>query len=259
MNAPVKSDLTDGIATLTLNRPKSFNAFDFDTIRLFTEMLMEFSKDPKVIGLVLTGAGKAFCAGGDLKWLTDSGKGVGQALYMLVPMYHQAILEIRHMPKPVVAAVNGLAVGGGFSMALACDLRVMADSAVLRQGYTSNGLSIDGAGTFTLPRLVGMAKAMEIAALDRPISAEQALSSGLVTEVVPDGQVLERALELVREVNMRPLSSFGASKRLFNESLSTPLETQLEKERELLVSCAEHPNGREGVAAFLEKRKPVYT
>ena len=163
------------------------------------------------------------------------------------------------MPKPVVAAINGLAAGGGFSMALACDFRVMEKSAVLRQAYTSNGLSIDGGGTFTLPRMVGMARAMEIAVLDRPITAEQALSWGMVTEVVEDGGSMERALSLIDEIRKIPMSSFAAAKKLINESFNSSFESQLEKERELLSSCADHPNGHEGIKAFLEKRKPRYS
>jgi 2-(1,2-epoxy-1,2-dihydrophenyl)acetyl-CoA isomerase len=182
----------------------------------------------------------------------------GAAFHALAAAYHQAIVEIRRMPKPVVAAVNGLAAGGGFSMALACDFRVMAKSAVFRQAYTSNGLSVDGGGTYTLPRLVGLAKAMEIVAFDRPISAEQALAWGLVTEVVEDGQAVSRATVMVQEIARLPLSSFQASKKLLTDSLHTPFEHQLEKERELLAWCADHPNGQEGINAFLEKRKPVY-
>lgn len=259
MEDQVKSSTAEGIATVVLNRPQAYNAFDADTVHLLAGILMAHSKDPRVTGIVLTGAGKAFCAGGDLRWLAECGQEPAAAFHTLVAAYHQAILEIRTMAKPVVAAVNGTAAGGGFSLALACDFRVLAQSAVFRQGYTSNGLSIDGGGTFTLPRMVGTAKAMEIAALDRPIPAEQALSLGLATEVAADDRVLERALALLREVNARPLSSFGASKKLINASLCTPLEVQLERERELLTWCADHPNGREGVAAFLEKRKPVFT
>jgi 2-(1,2-epoxy-1,2-dihydrophenyl)acetyl-CoA isomerase len=134
----------------------------------------------------------------------------------------------------------------------------MEKSATLIQAYTSNGLSIDGGGTFMLPRIVGMAKALEIAAFDRPIPSEQALSWGLVTEVVEDGDCLGRATELLLDLKKRSRSSFAASKKLLNASLHTSLETQLERERELLAECADHPNGKEGVAAFLEKRKPMF-
>ena len=258
MAESVTREVVDGVARLTLNRPSSFNAFDLDTIRLLAEILGEVAVDSGVHGVVLTGQGKAFCAGGDLRWLVNFGKKYGEAFRVLAASYHQAVVEIRRMPKPVVAAVNGLAAGGGFSMALACDFRVMESSAVLKQAYTSNGLSIDGGGTFTLPRLVGLARAMEIASFDRPISAEQALSWGLVTEVVGNGESVKRSHLMIEEMRRVAPSSFLAAKALMTDSFQTPFETQLEKERQFLAWCADHPNGKEGVAAFLEKRKPRY-
>jgi 2-(1,2-epoxy-1,2-dihydrophenyl)acetyl-CoA isomerase len=249
----------DGIALFTLNRPASFNAFGRDMIHRLAELLGEAAMDSRIAGVVITGQGRAFCAGGDLRWLSGCGKSYGEAFHVLAASYHQAIVEIRRMPKPVVAALNGLAAGGGFSMALACDFRVMEASALLKQGYTSNGLSIDGGGTFTLPRMVGFARAMEIAAFDRPISSEQALSWGLATEVVEDGKSVERACAMIQEIRTGPASSFLASKALLTDSFHTSFETQLEKERQFLAWCADHRNGKEGIAAFLEKRKPRYT
>ena len=258
MDEQVKLEIRSGIGVITLNRAEAFNAFHASMIGNLAEKLIGLSRNADVVGVVLTGAGKAFCAGGDLKWLSTSGMSHGAAFHALAAAYHQAIVEIRRMPKPVVAAVNGLAAGGGFSMALACDFRVMNKSAIFRQAYTSNGLSVDGGGTFTLPRLVGSAKAMEILAFDRPISAEQALTWGLVTEVVENGQAVNRALDMVQEITKLPLSSFLASKKLLTDSFHTPFEHQLEKEREFLAWCADHPNGQEGIKAFLEKRSPVY-
>jgi 2-(1,2-epoxy-1,2-dihydrophenyl)acetyl-CoA isomerase len=259
MAESVRRETIEDVAKLVLNRPKSYNAFDLEMVTMLADGLAGLAGDPQVKGVVITGEGAAFSAGGDLRWLSDSGRPPGAAFHILAAKYHQAMLEIRRMPKPVIAAINGLAAGGGFSTALACDFRVMETSATLRQVYTSNGLSIDGGGTFTLSRMVGMAKAMEIAALDRPISAEQAFIWGLVTEVTEDGGSVKRAVNLVREINRIPLSSFAACKQLITDAFDTSFETQLEKEREFLSRCADHPNGREGVAAFLEKRKPVFT
>lgn len=247
-----------GIALITLDRPETFNAFDLDMVQVVAETLIELASDPDVTGVVISGEGKAFCAGGDLRWVSGCGDHYGAAFHELAARYHQAILEIRRMPKPVVAAINGLAAGGGFSMALACDFRIMASSAILKQAYTSNGLSIDGGGTYTLPRLVGMAKALEIAAFDPPINAEKALSWGLVTEVVDDGNAQNRAVEMIQEMQKRSLSAFAASKKLMTDSFNTPFEAQLENERHLLSWAAEQPGGREGITAFLEKRKPVF-
>ncbi|MBN2123120.1 MAG: enoyl-CoA hydratase/isomerase family protein [Deltaproteobacteria bacterium] len=251
-------ETTDGIARLTLNRPEAFNAFDLETMDPFGASLLSLAKDPGVAGVVITGAGRAFSAGGDLRWLSGHGKGPAEAFPTLAASFHKAVLEIRSMPKPVVAAVNGLAAGGGFSLALACDFRVMAASAVLRQGYTTNGLSPDGGCTYTLPRLTGIPRAVEILTFDPPISAEKALSWGLVNEVVEEGKVIARAVEMIERIRQGSLTSFAAIKTLINEAFQGPLERVLERERELLACCADHPNGREGVAAFLEKRKPVY-
>ena len=245
-------------AVVTLNRPQAFNAFDADTVHALSGSLAKAATDAAVQTVVITGKGKAFCAGGDLRWARESGMRYGAAFHELAAHFHHAITEIRRMPKPVVAAVNGLAAGGGFSLALVCDFRVMARSAVLRQGYTSNGLSIDGGGTYTLARLVGLARALEIAAFDAPIDAEKALSWGLVTELVDDGDALDRALQMAERLQSGALSSFAASKRLLTDAFDTPFEVQLEREREWLSWCADHPNGEEGIAAFTEKRKPVY-
>jgi 2-(1,2-epoxy-1,2-dihydrophenyl)acetyl-CoA isomerase len=249
----VKLDQMQGVALLTLNRPKSYNAFNLEMIQYLAERLMELATDQGVKAVVITGEGQVFCAGGDLKWVAGFGHSYGGAFHELAARYHQAILEMRRMPKPVVAAINGLAAGGGFSMALACDFRIMEASAVLRQAYTSNGLSIDGGGTFTLPRIVGLARAMEIAGFDRPIDSATAESWGLVTEVVEDGQASKRAIELVKEMKKGSLSSFATSKKLINDSFDTSFEAQLEKEREALSWCADHPNGQEGISAFVEK------
>jgi 2-(1,2-epoxy-1,2-dihydrophenyl)acetyl-CoA isomerase len=162
------------------------------------------------------------------------------------------------MNKPVIAAVNGIAAGGGFSLALACDFRIMDKSAVLRQAYTSNGLSIDGGGTFTLPRLVGLARALEIVAFDRPISSQQALAWGLATKVVEDGHSVKEAVEMACELAGGSLNSFGWSKQLLTDSFDTAFEAQLERERAGLRSCAAHPDGKEGLQAFVEKRKPAF-
>jgi 2-(1,2-epoxy-1,2-dihydrophenyl)acetyl-CoA isomerase len=162
------------------------------------------------------------------------------------------------MNKPVVAAVHGPAAGAGFALALACDLRILEKSAVFTQAYTSNGLCIDGGGTFTLPRIVGLARALEIVAFDRPISAKQALEWGLATKVVEDGGALKSAIDILQELAKGSLHSFSWSKKLLNESFSSTFESQIELEREGLSDCANHPDGREGLKAFSEKRKPTF-
>jgi 2-(1,2-epoxy-1,2-dihydrophenyl)acetyl-CoA isomerase len=258
MNEPIKAVICGDLATAVFNRPKAFNAFDLDAISMLAEHLITLAADDSIRGVIITGEGKAFSAGGDVKWADGWPEGPAAAFHQLAARYHQAILEIRRMRKPVIAAINGMAAGGGFSLALACDFRIMEKSAVLRQAYTSNGLSIDGGGTFTLPRLVGLARALEIVAFDRPISAETALKWGLVNRVVEDGKSLEEAMEVGRHLAQISMHSFGYAKQLLTDSFTNSFETQLEIERAALRSCAAHRDGREGMTAFLEKRKPVF-
>ena len=189
-----------GIAVVLLNRPDAFNAFNLELVREMADRLIEVGADGAVRGVVISGEGKAFCAGGDLKYILGYPSGVHAAFMTLAAHFHRAVLEIRGMGKPVAAAVNGAAAGGGFSLALACDFRVMAASALLIQGYTSRGLSIDGGGTWTLPRIVGAARALEVAAFDEPIDAQRALSWGLATKVVDDGRSVDEAVALVTKI-----------------------------------------------------------
>lgn len=248
----------EGVAIVYLNRPEAYNAFDLDMVQRLAETLISLALDRNIAGVIISGKGHAFCAGGDLRWVKGQGNNLSKAFHELAARFHQAIIEIRRMPKPVVAAINGLAAGGGFSMVLACDFRVMTTSATLKQGYTSNGLSIDGGGSFMLPRLVGAAKALEIAAFDRPIDAETASQWGLVTENVNDGQAVDAAFDLISKLKKRSLTSFAASKKLITDSFNTSFETHLENERNLLSYVAGQPNGVEGLTAFLEKRPPVF-
>jgi 2-(1,2-epoxy-1,2-dihydrophenyl)acetyl-CoA isomerase len=248
----------DGIATIIFNRPDRYNAFDLEMLRELGSLLMDIRKDRSMYGLILTGNGRAFCTGGDLRWVSSHPAGIEKALHELAAYFHLAVMEIKAMDKPVVAAINGIASGGGFSMALACDFRFMERSALMKQGYTSNGLSIDGGGSYTLPRMVGIQRAMEILALDPLIDPQKALSWGMVNEVVEDGRSKEHATQFLMGFRERSMQSFAASKRLLEESSQLPFQVVLERERELLSLCGGSEDGREGIAAFLEKRRPAY-
>ena len=263
MSEAILAQRHESTLEIALNRPEAYNALNLDVMVMLSDGLTSAATDESIKGVMITGKGKAFCAGGDLKWIVQQtadqqGADAGSTVYKLAPQFHLAITEIRHMGKPVVAAINGIAAGGGFSLALACDFRVMAESAVLRQAYTSSGLSIDGGGTFALPRLVGLARALEIAAFDQPISSAKALEWGLVTKVVPDDKVVDESISMLQGLAKSALHSFAWSKRLLTESFNHTLETQLELERQGISDCARHPNGQEGLKAFLEKRKPVF-
>ncbi|HEX6270999.1 MAG TPA: enoyl-CoA hydratase/isomerase family protein [Anaerolineales bacterium] len=258
MNDPVLTQQHGNILEIRLNRPDVYNALNLDMMKMLAGILSSTAADRSIKGVLLTGKGKAFCSGGDLKWIHQQSEEAGSVLYRLAPQFHLSITEIRRMEKPVVAAINGIAAGGGFSLALACDFRVMSQSAILRQAYTSSGLSIDGGGSFALPRLVGLGRALEIMAFDHPISSAQALEWGLVTKVVPGDEVLSEALAMLQNLTKTALHSFAWSKRLMLDSLNNTLETQLELERQGISDCAAHPDGQEGIKAFVEKRKPVF-
>ncbi len=258
MSDTVLTQRYENILEIALNRPEAYNAFHLGMMKMLAEALANAAVDDSIKGVLLTGKGKAFCSGGDLKWISQQSEDAGSVLYRLAPLFHMAVTEIRRMGKPVVAAINGIAAGGGFSLALACDFRVMGQSAILRQSYTSNGLSIDGGGSFALPRLVGLARAMEIMAFDEPITSAKALEWGLATKTVPDEEVQKEALTMLQSLSKSALHSFAWSKKLMIDSFHNTLETQLELERRGISESAAHPDGQEGIRAFMEKRKPSF-
>jgi 2-(1,2-epoxy-1,2-dihydrophenyl)acetyl-CoA isomerase len=246
------------IVEVALNRPEAMNALNMDLLKELTACFTGLGAEKEVRGIVLTGTGKAFCAGGDLKGVMQTAVDAGTRLYELASQFHLAVMEIRRVKKPVVAAINGSAFGGGFSLALACDFRVLETSAVIKMGYCARGLCPDGGLTFHLPKMIGHSRALEMAAFDDPITNDQALDWGLVTKVVEDGQSFGEALGLLRRISEISLHSFGRSKMLINNSFHATLESQLEMERLGLRDCADHPDGKEGMLAFLEKRKPNF-
>jgi 2-(1,2-epoxy-1,2-dihydrophenyl)acetyl-CoA isomerase len=258
MNQYIEIKQNGNITEVVLNRPETYNAFNLEMITELAKHLTQLAKDDSVKSIAITGNGKAFCAGGDLKWAVEFSDKAGSSFHTLASQLHLSIVEIRRMAKPVIAAINGMAAGAGFSLALACDFRVMGKSAILKQAYTSNGLCIDGGGTFTLPRIVGLARSMEIAAFDDPISSTKALEWGLVTKVVDDETILEEAKSMLNRLLEKSLYSFGWSKKLLTDSFNHSLESHLELEREGLSDCANHSDGQEGLKAFIEKRKPMF-
>ena len=251
-------EVAKNIATLTMNRLETYNAFNQPFVEEMASVLTRLATDDGVGAVVLTGAGKAFCAGGDLKAIQGLSEGPRAAFHRLAARFHACVLEMRRMPKPVIAAINGVAAGGGFSLALAADFRIMAKSAFLKCAYLSNGLCIDGGGTWTLPRLVGAHRALEIAVLDDPIPAQRALELGLVTKLADDDKVLDEAQALAERLVQGSLHSFAWTKNLIQQSFQTPFEAQLEAERDGIATCGVHPDGLEGLAAFAAKRKPEF-
>ena len=246
------------IAFVFFNRPEIYNPLDLQTARDLYSILHKLGNDNNVNAVILSGRGKAFSAGGDIPAALKHPDGAAVAFHEMAINVHPCVMEIKKMRKPVVAAINGVAAGGGFSLSLAADFRVIDEKAVMKLGFTSNALGIDAGATFNLPRLVGQARALEIATFDEPISAQQAFEWGLVSRVAKEGKALEEAINLVNKIFEKSLHTFGWSKQLINSSFESTIETQLEKEHEALVSCVSHPDGMEGLTAFVEKRKPKY-
>jgi len=245
----------DGVATITLNRPQSLNAFVPEMNREVLEALKDGARDAGVRCFVITGAGRAFCAGQDLKGRTPEKKGsLGASLR---EKYNPMIRQIRETEKIVIAAVNGVAAGAGCNLALACDLRVASEEATFVQSFVRVGLAPDSGGSFILPRLVGVSKAMELLLLGESVDAREAQRIGLVAKVFPAAEFPAAAKGIAERLAHAP-RGIGLIKRAVNHANFCDLESDLEYE-----SCLQEIAGRssdydEGVRAFLEKRAPVF-
>lgn len=249
----------EGLATITLNRIQKANAMSVELMRelLAAANICDVSPDVRVV--VLTAEGKYFSVGGDLDDFYNAREGAEHGVKQATTYFHSAISCLARMKKPLIVAVNGTAAGAGFSLAMLGDYVIAADTARFTMSYTRAGLSPDGGATFTLPRIIGWRKASELMLLNKMIDAEQALDWGLVNEVVPVDQVGDAVERIVNEFVNGPTAAFGSVKQLLQESASSTLETQMEKEAREIVSNARTNDGQEGMAAFLEKRQPSFT
>lgn len=249
-----------GVATLTLNRPEVYNACNAAMTDELDAALKAAAKDPAVRALILTGAGKAFCSGQDLKDLeAQYGPGGTPVLgERLRRGYNPVILRLRSLEKPVIAAVNGVAAGAGCSLALAADLRFMAASATLIEVFINVGLVPDSGSTWTLPRLVGLGKALELCCTGDKVAADEALRLGLTNRVFPDDQLLEQTRQFAARLAAMPTRAIGLTKRLLNQAFDNTLEQQLELEAFYQETAGKTADHFEGVRAFIEKRRPVF-
>ncbi|HMK07805.1 MAG TPA: enoyl-CoA hydratase-related protein [Anaerolineales bacterium] len=245
-----------GVLTLTLNRPRA-NAFDSALIELLLEALRRAEADPSVRCLVLTGAGRFFSAGQDVSAL---GAVDGQVSFRrhLERTYNRLILRLRRLEKPVVGAINGPAAGAGLGLALAADIRLAARSARFVFGFTGIGLTTDSATSLMLPLLVGLGRASEIAFINEPLSAEAALSFGLVNRVVADEDLAGEAAALAARLAAGPTRALGLTKRAFNHAVLPRLEEVLDYEAHMQEIAGRTADHREGLAAFLAKREAVF-
>jgi 2-(1,2-epoxy-1,2-dihydrophenyl)acetyl-CoA isomerase len=218
------------------------------------QVAIRCSEDPAVRTVTITGSGRFFCAGGDLKSFAAQGESIPAHVKEVTSYLHAGISRLTRMNAPVIASVNGVAAGAGMSIACACDFVIAAESARFTMAYTGAGLTPDGSSTYFLPRIVGLKRAIDLALTNRMLSAAEAAEWGLVTRVVPDADLATETSAMASELASGPTVSFGRTKRLFHSGFSETLETQMEHEAQAIAKAAQSDDGREGIAAFLEKR-----
>jgi 2-(1,2-epoxy-1,2-dihydrophenyl)acetyl-CoA isomerase len=256
--SPILVEQRDGYRVLTLNRPQRLNAFTEPMHVALREALAAVEADAGCRALLLTGAGRGFCAGQDLNDRLSQGGETAVLGGTLEAYYNPLVRKLRALPFPVVAAVNGVAAGAGCNVALACDIVIAARSASFIQSFARIGLVPDSGGTWTLPRLVGPARARALALLADPLPAETAEAWGLIWKVYDDATLMEEAHKLCARFAVAPTAGLALIKRALDESWGNDLDTQLDLEREFQREASLHPDYAEGVRAFMEKRPPRF-
>lgn len=252
----IKQTIENGVCTLLLNRPAVFNSFNQEMAFALQRALDDCASDDNIRAIVLSGEGRAFCAGQDLAEATDPN---GPVLRSIVKDHYNPIIErIRTIEKPIIAAVNGVAAGAGANIALACDLTIACESASFIQAFSKIGLIPDSGGTFFLPRIIGAQKAFALMMSGDKISAKQAEAMNMIYKVVPDDQFQDEVKHLAKTMAEMPTRGLGLTKRALNQSFSNDLTTQLALEEELQTVAGQTYDFNEGVQAFLEKRKPIF-
>jgi len=250
----------NGIVTITLNRPDRLNAFVGHMRRDLAEALEEAGSDPHVRVVILTGAGRAFCAGGDVQFMAELvQRNDIEEFARLLGAARRVILTIRQMTKPVIASLNGAAAGAGFNLALACDLRIASSNATFSQSFVKLGFHPDWGGTYFLPRMISSNLACELFFLGDAINAQEALRFGLLNRVVAPEQLEAETLKLAERLRKGPAVSIAAAKHAVYASEHDTLEQMLQYEVDAQLRCFESEDSREGVRAFLEKRPPRFT
>jgi len=253
----IEVKIENNVAWIALNRPEVFNSFNREMALQLQTTLDDCNTNSNVRALVLTGNGKAFCAGQDLKEVTDPELNPGFRK-ILEEHYNPIIQKIRTIEKPIIAAVNGVAAGAGANIALACDIVVASEQASFIQAFSKIGLVPDSAGTFFLPRLIGFQKASALMMLGDKVTAPEALTMGMIYKIFPIALFEEEVKTLAENLAQMPTKAIGLTKRLLNQSMYNNLEQQLKLESDLQIEASSSNDYNEGVTAFVEKRKPEF-
>ena len=252
----IQFNIEESVAFISLNRPDVLNSFNRQMASELQEVLGLCAADDRVRALLLTGSGRAFSAGQDLAEAMDPSAKIAD---IVKKQYNPLILQIRQMEKPVLCAVNGVAAGAGANLAFACDITIAAKSASFIQSFTKIGLIPDSGGTFFLPRLAGFQRAMALMMLGDKISSETAMQYGLIFQVSEDDKLMQEARNMAVKLASMPTAAIGFTKRALNKSMSSTLEEQLQTEAELQEAAGNTQDFKEGVRAFIEKRKAMFT
>jgi 2-(1,2-epoxy-1,2-dihydrophenyl)acetyl-CoA isomerase len=256
-NKSIELKIENSVAWIYLNRPEVFNSFNREMALLFQSTLDNCANDKNVRAIVITGNGKAFCAGQDLKEVTDTELNPGFRK-ILEEHYNPIILKIRTIEKPIIAAINGVAAGAGANIALACDIVVSSEHGSFIQAFSKIGLVPDSAGTFFLPRIIGFQKASALMMLGDKVVAEEALQMGLIYKIFPTSFFYEDVMTLAITLAKMPTKALGLTKKLLNQSMTNNLEQQMAMESELQIEASSSNDYFEGVNAFVEKRIPEF-
>jgi 2-(1,2-epoxy-1,2-dihydrophenyl)acetyl-CoA isomerase len=250
--------IEDNVAIIKLNRPDAANGLTPEMAEELMQAALIADTDASIRAVLLTANGKMFCAGGDLKTFASFGDELTLHMKKLIVHMHSAITKFAQMRAPVVVAVNGMAAGAGFSIAVSGDLVFAAESAQFTMAYTAAGLSPDGSASYYLPRLIGLRKTQELMLNNNRISAEEALELSAITQVVSDDALYETALTTAKKLAKGPTNAYGSVKTLLAHSFDNSLEAQLELEGKLMANMSQTEDGKEGINAFVNKRKPEY-
>lgn len=250
--------IQNNVGIISLNRPEAGNAIDLQMAKELMEVAIFCSENEEVRAVIITGKGNKFSVGGYLKSFAKESKDIGSLLKNVTAYLHQAISYLARMNKPLIGAINGVAAGAGMSLACACDLVYASENSSFVMAYNRIGLTPDGSGSYYLPRIVGMKRALELMYTNRKLNGKEAYEWGIVNHLVSNDQLMNVVIELAGTLANGPMNAFGATKKLFYHSFQETLETQMAMESEFLAERAKSKEGREGISAFLEKREADY-